>query len=140
MRVRDNISGRLVDVTDDAHGRPVFVADCGHTVSVLVGSIGTGYAREADSGRTLCYPCADDKQRATMATSASVVAYISGTGARVTTWSGGTLAAVTGHSISRNGWHRSEVWRWWATAPDGSRWYGANAGAGMVVTMRRVKR
>lgn len=111
--------------------------DCGHLPTPTDGA-GTGYAYDAE-GRTYCYPCSDDRERAEMAASASHLCYVSGTGARITTWPGGTLAVVTGHTISRNGWHGSEVWRWWATAPDGSRWYGANAGAGMVVNMRRIK-
>lgn len=124
---------------DDAPGwaERTITPDCGHTVTVS--GMGSGYAIERDTGRTRCYSCADESERATMADSASHVAYVAGDGKSVTTWSGGRLARVTGHTTARNGWHRSIIHRWWAIAPDGSAWYGANSGQGMAIRMRRIK-
>jgi hypothetical protein len=131
-----------IEVTDDANGRPVFTAGCGHVVSVLVG-IGTGYARMAD-GSSLCYPCADEHERQAMRDAAATpgaafLAYVSSDGKSLTTWPGGILANVTGHTVARTGWNRSQVHRWWAVSPDGAHWYGSNAGEGMCIAVRRIK-
>lgn len=114
--------------------------DCGHTVTVS--GMAAGYATDRETDRTLCYACADASERERMAAlpvGGHQLAYVSTDGRTLTTWTGGTLARVTGHSVARTGFHRSEVWRFWAVAPDGSRWFGANAGHGMAINVRRVK-
>lgn len=114
--------------------------DCGHPAVVRrYGSrMSTpGYATDRD-GRTLCYLCADDAQRREMATAPAALAYVASDGRSLTTWTGGRLARVTAHSVARNGWHGSEVHRWWAESPDGARWYGSNGGHGLAVTVRRL--
>lgn len=114
--------------------------DCGHTATAE--GIGTGYATMPD-GRTLCYPCADDSERATMhargAAGEPMTAYLSGDALTVTTWSGGHLAAVQAHTVSRSGWHNSEVHYVRAVQTGGRVWSGRNAGPGMVITLRPLK-
>lgn len=122
--------------------------DCGHILTdELRHSLGThstgqpfgtGYARTQD-GRTLCYPCADESERDAMRDASSFVAYVSSSG-DLTTWSGGLLARGVPymHGVSRNGWHGSEIHSWRFRSDDGSEWYGRNAGAGMVIRVRRA--
>lgn len=111
--------------------------DCGHTGKR--DGIGTGYA-ELPDGRKLCYSCADDRQREEMHNAREFVAYVNGSGNRLTTWSGGHLAMNTGHTESRGGgWHNSNVHRWWFTDRNGGRWFGMNGGPGEVIKVRRIK-
>ena len=124
-------------ITDGPNGRPVFTAGCGHVVQVLVGA-GTGYARKPD-GSTVCYACAYMEELAEFATATEYVAYVSGDGKSLTNWPGGILARITGHTVSRTGFNRSEVHRWWMTDPKGRNFYGSNGGPGMVVRVKRIK-
>lgn len=126
------------------------VLDCGHAPTPLgsaTSGIGApGFAEKTGTGDTMCYPCADAHERAVMRIAQRVVAYISGDGSTVTTWTGGTLATVdpadrrqrgqrqytpSGGSWTRHVWH--------ATDPHGGRWYGVNDGPGMAVRLRRVR-
>ena len=115
---------------------------CGHEPTrndSAASRIGTGYAR-TDDGRTLCYPCAEESERATFLASDRYTAYVS-SDHNLTTWTGGQLARYipgTG-GVSRSGWHGSEIYAYRFRAPDGSEWHGRNAGPGMVITVRRAK-
>lgn len=126
------------------------VLDCGHAPtprnSATPGWFGAPGFATADTGHTMCYPCADAHERAAMRTATCVVAYISGDASEVTTWTGGTLAIVDPHDRRQRGqrqytpsggyWTR-HVWR--ATDPHGGRWYGINDGPGRAVRLRRVR-
>lgn len=121
---------------------PVRILDCGHSPTPGV-KPGTGYACTRD-GVTLCYSCSDEHERQAMREAAGTpgaafLAYVSTDGKSLTTWPGGILARVTGHTVSRTGWNRSQIHRWWAVSPDGAHWYGSNAGEGMCIGIRRVK-
>lgn len=127
------------------------VLNCGHAPTPLKsatpGGFGApGYATVADTGHTMCYPCADAHERAAMRTSPYVVAYISGDASTVTTWTGGTLATVDQHDRRQRGQRQytpsGGYWTrhvWHATDPHGGRWYGVNDGPGMAVRLRRVR-
>jgi len=68
-------------------------ADCGKTFPVQT-SGGTGYARTAD-GKTICYGCADIRERAELKDrTRPFCAYVSSDGKAVTTWTGGRLGDV----------------------------------------------
>lgn len=123
--------------------------DCGHAPTrddSAACQVGTGRAIDRN-GRTLCYFCADDSERAAFLvagmTGEPFTAYVSSSG-DLTTWTGGVLARGIPyrHGVSRSGWHGSEVHSWrFVTGPLGAsaEWYGRNAGPGMVITVRRAK-
>lgn len=111
--------------------------DCGDVlVGMPAGSVGTGYAR-TDDGRTICYFHAEAEERAAFGEPARKVytAYVDTTGSQLQTWSGGNLARVVRHTVSRSGVHS-----WGFVTNDARYWYGRNAGPGMVVTVRRSVR
>ena len=113
--------------------------DCGHAPTVTDG-IGTGYARDAE-GKRYCYECADNNQREAMARETDIYAYVSGDGKRITTWTGGHLANVTGSRMETRytptgGYYRR--YYYWARE-NGRDWYGIGEGPGMHVRIRRVK-
>lgn len=122
------------------------VLSCGHLPTrddSTASRISTGYATTRD-GRTLCYPCADESERAAFLvagmTGQPFTAYVSSSG-DLTTWTGGVLAhgVPYAHGVSRSGWHGSEVHSWRFRIGDAT-WYGRNGGPGMVITVRRTKR
>lgn len=108
--------------------------DCGHAPTP--DTIGTGYAETAD-GRRVCYPCADDMQRAELAATPAggrFGAYLSTDGRHVTTWTGGHLATVTRLTGNR----RQTFVR--ARDRDGRMWAGVGpAESGTYVTLRRIR-
>jgi hypothetical protein len=110
--------------------------NCGHEPTPTPGGIGSGVAYAAN-GATLCYPCADETERAFMASSDRLLAYVSSDGKSVQTWSGGTLATITALWTIGRGFGRSTIYGVNAVAPDGSRWYGRNSGTGMRIMLRR---
>lgn len=99
-----------------------------------------GYAWTLE-GYAICYTCADADQRAEMSWSDRFLAYVSGDGFRLTTWTGGELAryVLGSGNVWRGGWHGSEIYAWRFRAPDGSEWYGRNAGPGMAILVRRAR-
>src|SRR5262245_7376007 len=115
------------------------IADCGHTYEGPAGGTGpSGYAVNRATGKTLCYPCADELAVSDMATSHAFEAYLSSDGGRVTTWTGGGLMVVTRHTTSR-GFHRSKVHHVRAESADGRKWHGSGSGPGMFILMRATK-
>jgi hypothetical protein len=118
--------------------------DCGH-VAVPDG-IGTGYATDPDTNTTLCYSCADKRERAAMANATAFICYVSTDARTLTTWSGGSLATIDHTDTNQPGnrrctptggyWSR---YAWHATDPAGNRWYGVNGGPGMFIRIRRIK-
>lgn len=105
-------------------------ADC------IPSGCGTGYAETAD-GRTVCYSCADKRQRAEFAAADSFCAYMDGTGRTITTWSGGYLATITSLERHRGGFG-GEYWTFRAISR-GARWYGRGGGPGMFARLKRAK-
>lgn len=124
-----------------AYRAMVLRLDCGHFPQpqrwIGGGGIG-GYALTLD-GYALCYTCADEDQRAEMSWSDSFLAYVSGDGGKLTTWTGGELAQLRRWSVIRGGFHYSRIYVWRFRAPDGSEWYGRNGGPGMAILARRAK-
>lgn len=136
--------------------------DCGHILTDAMRHslgthstgvpFGTGYARDAKTDATMCYPCAETAERASFLvagmTGEPFTAYVSSSG-DLTTWTGAVLAHGIryAHGVSRSGWHGSEIHSWRFRYTEGSftrdatsaEWYGRNAGPGMVITVRRAK-
>lgn len=91
--------------------------------------------------RSLCYPCADRRERETVASSRPgerFVGYIAGDGRHVTTWTGGTLMVIRRESQTRAGFGGSMV-QYWARDPLGRQWYGRGSGRGMCIRLRLTK-
>lgn len=115
--------------------------DCGHeptTDDTAAVRVGTGYAVRLD-GTRICYACAEAEEARAFSEATIYTAYVNSAETEFQTWTGGKLARITAKSVSRSGFYGSRVYRYWATAPNGTKWYGANSGAGMVITMRQVK-
>lgn len=120
------------------------VLSCGHVLTdAMRDGTGTGYATDRTTGESLCYLCADDRQRASFLvagmTGEPFGAYVSSSG-DLTTWTGGVLArgVSRAHGVSRSGFHGSEVHDWRFRIGD-AEWYGRNGGPGMAITVRRAK-
>lgn len=113
------------------------VLDCGHERTPTEG-LAAGYARRADNS-TMCYPCADEMQRAEVLAATpgdKVTLYLNTAGTKVITWSGGE---VMDHVVwgDRHNWSRE---RSYLTAYDtsGRMWYGTGA-PGMWCTLKLSK-
>lgn len=119
-----------------------FTPDCGHTVTPDPSSIGTGQARDLETGETMCYPCADAREQEKIKTADVFTGYVSADGKRITTWTGGELAVITSLTHSRKIYTKSGAYRMrWVTArtPDGARWYGRSKDDADVITIRRMR-
>lgn len=116
--------------------------NCGHPPTPTEGP-GTGYA-ETPEGETICYLCADERQRAELEAlepGGEFFAYLSerrdGSGwlnYSLTTWSGGHLADVR----ARDSRIAPGVDGLRFVSADG-RYYGMSPGAGMYARVRRYK-
>jgi hypothetical protein len=125
------------------------ILSCGHAPTVsepgtALAPVGTGYATWGPTGETLCYACADARERQAIADGADRFgAYVSETGRTLTTWTGGTLATVTALWKGPRRWSdRQGDWRMEyvrAVTPDGREWYGAHNADWQCVTMRARK-
>ncbi len=114
--------------------------DCGAVRLFNMGTPGgTGYAR-VDGNQLCCYECADSRRRAEMLDrSRPFSAYISGeNGATLTTWTGGLLGHVAGHSTYRNNWG-ALIHCYSVRDVHGGYWHGRNSGPGMCITLRPSK-
>lgn len=124
---------------DGAHWSRVL--DCGHTPTPPTHFHTTGVPLTSGlavmpDGRVVCYACADDSQRAALAsTSGPVSAYVSARGDALTTWAGGRLAVVTAHGHSARAGFGRGLHYWTFRTPDGRYWHGTNGGPGMAVTI-----
>lgn len=121
-----------------------FTPDCGHTVTPTPGSIGTGKATDPQTGRTMCYPCAEAWEQEKIKSVDVYGAYLTERRPNVlTTWTGGVLAKVTSYSLGS--WHytpnggRYRLQYLQATTPDGARWYGCGNANDELITIRRRK-
>jgi hypothetical protein len=122
------------------------ILSCGHTPTPDA-SPGTGYATWNATGETLCYACADARERFVIANGATLFyGYVSSLsrGAHVTTWTGGELATIT--DVSYDGTRytptggRMAMVTVYARTPDGRRWSGRfNRHGGDLVAMRARK-
>lgn len=122
--------------------------DCGHAPTKTDG-IGTGYAIDATTHETRCYPCADDQIRAIVAAStpgrgSAITLYVSSDGRTITTWTGGRVMGRVSWG-ARHSWSPSsrggEGGRCYLTAVDnlGRVWSGVGE-PGMWTTLRLTKR
>lgn len=111
--------------------------DCGHAATPT--DFTPGYATVAKTGGKICHSCADAMQRNELNAVDKTVAYVSGDGKAVTTWTGGRLMTITQHGSAPNGWHGSQIHYWRAVDDNNRGWYGRNAGNGMCITMRKAK-
>jgi hypothetical protein len=114
--------------------------DCGHVLPEReAGSCATGYGSNRD-GRTYCYPCCAERDRATVARGEMFVGYVASDGRSVTNWPGDALLRIYRTSESRTGWHGSKLLH--VSAVDdriGRRWHGKGAGLSMCVRMHPSK-
>jgi len=124
-----------------AYGPAAFrCSDCGHAMlDTSEGALTPGYALTR-TNEMICYPCADNRQRAEIRDAAGpFYAYLACDGKRVTTWTGGTLGDVSSLGVSRSGWHGSEIARFHVRDIHGQWWQGRGAGRGVACTLRRMK-
>ena len=113
--------------------------DCGHEPRPTDIGLGTGVVYAPD-GKSMCYSCADDAQRAQMARGEAVTAYTSADGKRITTWSGGELARVQSIGYGARRWG-SVIGDWRmryvrAIDPAGRVWRGQGSDQYDVITLR----
>ena len=111
--------------------------DCGHTPTVPQSDITTGTTHTPD-GREICCACADDMQRADLATATKTYGYVDRKRGQITTWTGGKLATLT-HAWTIRGGFVGTMLAWNAVDDSGNHWYGRNAGDGMATTLHRAK-
>ena len=102
------------------------------------GASGSALVKIHGSEVRICYPCADARQRAELATAEHFFAYLSGDSKQLTTWTGGLLARVTRIDRRRVGFG-GERFYFRAVSPDGSRWYGNSPGPNMYARMHRAR-
>ena len=109
---------------------------CGHAPSPH-SDFTTGTAHTRD-GREICWTCADAEQVADLKRERAYVAYLSGDGRALTTWTGGKLADVTRLWDVFNNF-AGTIKRFRAVDVHGQRWYGTSPGAGMYARMHKCK-
>jgi len=115
------------------------VLDCGHTPSPR-GHMTAGYGTGTD-GRTVCYACCADADRAGMLATGRATLYLSGdaSGGQVSNWPGSLTFAVNGFRSMRHNIAGRQYIAYF-TGPDGARWsarqYGDNT---QVAHCRRLK-
>lgn len=121
-----------------------FTPDCGHTVTPTPGSIGTGKATDPETGRTMCYPCAEAWEQDRIKSADVYSAYLTDLRPDVlTTWTGGVLAKVTSHTLGARrftpsgGSYRMQYVQ--AVTPDGALWSGSGNANIDAITIRRRK-
>lgn len=94
-----------------------------------------GYAL-IDSER-VCYACADEQQRADIASSDVFSAYVSSDGSTLQAWTGGRLGSTTIRERNQRSSFGDPMLSVWATDIHGGRWFGIGLGRGMLVNLRR---
>lgn len=115
--------------------------DCGHAPSEH-GDSTTGYGTDAE-GRTYCYACCADNDRAAMIATGRATLYLSGNWSDrtsvVTNWPGSLSFRA---SYQKTGRHNIAGKRYdvWFTGPDGKHWHGYQVGDNtQICHCRRVK-
>lgn len=115
---------------------PAGVLHCGHPPATSV--LGTGFA--VYRGRTLCYPCADERQREDIKKADTFAAYVTADRAALTTWSGGELARITRYRVRDHVAPGGRPYRMqyvWAVTPDGAQWHGRGTTEHGLIAMHR---
>lgn len=118
------------------------ILDCGHPPSPHE-SFTTGYGLGAD-GKTYCYACCAERERASMVTTGRATLYLvdgcDGRPYRVTDWPGHLSFAVGRVRCSaRGGGFGSQRTDAWFTGPDGRTWHAVSRGDSQIARCRRVK-
>jgi hypothetical protein len=119
---------------------PAFIADCGHEIPTLPANHvgGTGYGLDAH-GKTRCYACCADVDRAEMLKSSRAVLYFHNQ--QITNWPGSLRfdAFNITRSEGRAFGCRYEIVTGRFRGPDGSLWAFRNAGDNQIARCRRLK-
>ncbi len=123
--------------------------DCGHPPTVGQEGIATGYGTDKD-GKTACYECCADFDRARMIADGRITLYLVACGPRplsaftrafeITNWPGtlrfpATLTRTKKHG-GGFGAQRTDAW---FTGPDGKRWHAVNRGDSQIARCKRVE-
>lgn len=119
-----------------------FTPDCGHTVTPTPNSIGTGKATDPRTGRTMCYPCAEERERGIIRSGEPTGVYVNETEGTVTTWTGAELGKITSLTRGAKRYTNSGCYRMRSITvrtPDGRDWYGRGSADMDAVTIRRRK-
>jgi hypothetical protein len=126
------------------HDLKPFTPDCGHTVTPKPGSIGTGKATDPETGRTMCYPCAEDAEREAIKTADVYSGYITDRDPTTfNTWTGAKLGTVVSYGVGSpqftptGGRARMRYVR--VRTPDNVLWYGSGGADMDAITIRRLK-
>lgn len=121
-----------------------FTPDCGHTVTPKPGSVGTGKATDPDTGRTMCYPCAETAEREAIRTADVYSGYITDSRPKeFTTWTGAVLGKVTSCIRGAKQFGNDGPYRMRSVTvrtPDGAEWYGRGKDDMDAITIRRSKK
>ena len=121
----------------------VICADCQVTIPPpLPHATGTGYAVLPDE-KNICYSCADSRQRNELLDrSRPFMAYVSGDGKRITSWTGGHLMKITESwqiPLTRVSFtHGKRIAHIHAVDVHGGHWTGRGS-AGIVIILRPCK-
>ena len=118
-------------------GSEMATLNCGHAESAHDASFTTGYATERDTGRKVCYGCAAAADVGQIVNTGRGMAYLSSDGHTLTTWPGLVIGTVSRTSVARSRFGGS-ITRVWASI-GGTPVYGMGGGAGMAVSLKRVK-
>lgn len=121
------------------------LCDCGHMESDHE-SYTRGYATDRD-GKTLCLPCAHERNLADMHRDGIVFGYVNRGFTEITSWPGGSLLHITDHwEINKpfgwgkhDGFMSSDYYAVTAVDDHGKVWHGSGHGEGIYITMRRNK-
>lgn len=119
-----------------------FTPDCGHLVTPVPGSVGTGRATDPETGLTMCYPCAEDRERAWIAEGKPTGVYVDEGKRIITTWTGAELGKITSLTRGVKRYTKTGAYRMRSVTvrtPDGRDWYGRGSDDMDAVTIRRNK-
>lgn len=116
------------------------VCDCGHPPTrddSAACSLSTGYGTDPKDGRTYCYVCCADRERARMVKDGTAILYFNRDGSEVTDWPGKLRFRAYGARRTRIGFcHDGRIA--YFTGPDGARWSARGPGFGMYARARRL--
>jgi hypothetical protein len=121
-------------------GETGFLCACCNIAKPTPEGLGTGYAVH-DGNRMFCYECSDKVQREELRDRKPTVAYLSGDGKHVTTWTGGNLMRVlwsTPCRLTRHSWmHGNQYRSIRARDSHGAEWIGRGS-PGIAIRLRPV--
>lgn len=117
--------------------------DCGHVPTAPTSFHSNGLPLTTGAahfqGRSVCYSCAADADRATVEAGETITAYVAGDGKTITTWAGEPLMKVTHNGTARTGFYGATIHYVRATAPNGREFYGKNGGNGQAINLKPRK-